>query len=104
MWWRSRREFSTTTSPRGRQNDLTIRAIGGRARMVASRGQRRGKAIWVIKGDRVVIENIEFTGARVADRNGAGIRHEGGKLTVHNCLFERNESGLLTWNNENAEW
>jgi hypothetical protein len=85
------------------QNDLTIRAIGGRARMVAQRASAEGKAIWVIKGNRVVVENIEFAGARVPDRNGAGIRHEGGKLTVRNCLFERNEMGLLTWNNTMAE-
>jgi hypothetical protein len=39
----------------------------------------------------------------VPDRNGAGIRHEGGKLTVRNCLFERNEMGLLTWNSGTAE-
>ncbi len=61
------------------------------------------KAIWVIKGDNVVIENFEFSGAKVADHNGAGIRHEGGSLTVRNCLFERNEMGLLTWNNQSAE-
>ena len=85
------------------QSDLTIRAIGGRARMISRRASAEGKAIWVIKGNRVLIENIEFIGARVPDRNGAGIRHEGGTLTVRNCLFERNEMGLLTWNSETAE-
>ena len=85
------------------QDDLTIRAIGGRARMVSRGASAEGKAIWVIKGNRVVIENIEFAGMRVADRNGAGIRFEGGKLTVRNCLFERNQMGLLTWNSEQAE-
>jgi len=85
------------------QDDLTIRAIGGRARMISGTANAEGKAIWVIKGNRVVIENIEFSGARVPDRNGAGIRHEGGKLTVRNCLFEHNEMGLLTWNSETAE-
>ena len=85
------------------QDDLTIRAIGGRARLIAGDASAEGKAIWVIKGDRVVIENIEFSGARVPDHNGAGIRHEGGKLTVSNCLFERNEMGLLTSNNEASE-
>jgi hypothetical protein len=85
------------------QNDLTIRAIGGRARMDSRGASAEGKAIWVIKGNRVVVENIEFAGMRVPDRNGAGIRHEGGKLTVRNCLFEHNEMGLLTWNSETAE-
>src|SRR4029434_6633869 len=46
---------------------------------------------------------IEFSGARVPHRNGAGIRHEGGKLTARNCLFERNQMGLLTWNQHTAE-
>jgi hypothetical protein len=85
------------------QNDLTIRAIGGRARMTSTGVSADDKAIWVIKGNRVLIENVEFAGARVPDHNGAGIRHEGGKLTVRNCLFERNEMGLLTWNSEAAE-
>ncbi len=86
-----------------RQSDLTIRAIGGRARMISRGASAEGKAIWVILGNRVTIENIEFSGARVPDRNGAGIRHEGGTLTVRNCLFERNEMGLLTWNDAAAE-
>ena len=86
-----------------RQSDLTIRAVGGRARMITRGASAEGKAIWVILGNRVLIENIEFSGAQVPDRNGAGIRHEGGKLTVRNCLFERNEMGLLTWNHPAAE-
>jgi len=85
------------------QDNLTIRAVHGRARIVQLLESAEEKALWVIKGDRVVIENIEFAGARVPDRNGAGIRHEGGRLTVRNCLFERNEMGLLTWNDQSAE-
>ncbi len=85
------------------QDNLTIRAVGGRARIASHGASAEGKAIWVIKGTGVLIENIEFTGAHVRDRNGAGIRHEGGKLTVRNCLFERNEMGILTWNRETAE-
>ena len=84
------------------QSNLTIRAVGGRARIVQGDVSAEGKAIWVIKGDNVVVENFEFAGARVPGRNGAGIRHEGGKLTVRNCLFEGNEMGLLTWNDERA--
>jgi hypothetical protein len=71
--------------------------------MVQKGAGAEGKAIWVITGDHVVIENFEFSGARAPDHNGAGIRHEGGKLTVRNCLFEGNQMGLLTWNNERAE-
>lgn len=85
------------------QSNLVIRAVGGRARITQEKASAEGKAIWVIKGDEVVVENFEFAGARVANRNGAGIRHEGGKLTVRNCLFEKNQMGLLAWNDERAE-
>jgi hypothetical protein len=85
------------------QSNLTIRAVGGRAHLDAGGRSAEGKAIWVIKGSAVTIENVAFAGTRVASRNGAGIRHEGGKLTVRRCLFERNEMGLLTWNSPSSE-
>jgi hypothetical protein len=85
------------------QDNIAIRGVGGRARMAAGGASAEGKAIWVIKGTGVVVEAIEFSGARVPDHNGAGIRHEGGRLTVRNCLFERNEMGLLTSNLASSE-
>jgi Right handed beta helix region len=85
------------------QDDLTVRAVGGRVRIIAHGNDAESKAIWVIKGTRVVVEGIEFTGAGVTDLNGAGIRHEGGKLTVRNCVFDGNQMGLMTWNDNHAE-
>jgi hypothetical protein len=85
------------------QSDLTIRGVGGRARMVVTGKSAEDKAIWVIEGNNVVVENVEFAGAAVPHENGAGIRHEGGRLTIRNCLFEHNQMGLLTWNSETAE-
>ena len=86
------------------QDDLTLRAVGaGRARFHAGDALAEDKAILVIRGDRVRIEGLELTDARVPDRNGAGIRHERGRLTVRDCLFARNEMGLLTSNDEHAE-
>jgi hypothetical protein len=85
------------------QNNVTLRAVGGRARMDAHGAASEGKAIWVIKGSGVVVEGIDFTHARVPDRNGAGIRHEGGSLTVRNCRFLDNEDGILTSNNRMSE-
>ncbi len=41
------------------------------------------------------VENITFKGARSADHNGAGIRHDGEHLTVIGSLFEDNENGIL---------
>ena len=85
------------------QSDITIRSAGGAVRISSVARTAEGKAIFVIKGTDVVVEGIEFSGAAVPSRNGAGIRHEGGLLTVRDCLFERNEMGLLTWNSPSAE-
>ena len=79
-----------------RQNDLTLRGVGRRPHLRAGGMAAEGKAIWVIKGDRVVVENLEFSGARVLSHNGAGIRAEGVGLTIRNCRFHHNEMGLLT--------
>ena len=84
------------------QNRLVLRAVDGPVRIIAEGKSAEGKGIWVIKGDDVMVEGIEFTGARVSDRNGAGIRHEGGHLSVRNCRFIDNENGLLTSNERRA--
>lgn len=80
------------------QNDLTIRGIGSRPVLIADGKSAEGKAIFVLKGQRVRIENLEFRGARVRDRNGAGIRLENGPLSVSACAFVDNENGILTGN------
>ncbi len=85
------------------QNNLTIRAPAGRATIVQQGSAAEGKALWVIKGNNVVVENFAFSGASVVDHNGAGIRHEGGRLTIRGCLFEHNQMGVLTWNDPRAE-
>jgi len=79
-----------------RQNDLTLRGAGERPHLRAGGRAAEGKAIWVIKGDRVTVENVELSGARVPSRNGAAIRAEGTGLTIRNCRFHHNEMGLLT--------
>ena len=78
------------------QNNLTIRGVGGRARLVATGASADQKAIWVVRGGAIKVENIEFTGARVPDKNGAGIRLEKGRLVIRNCRFVDNENGILT--------
>ncbi|HEX2829530.1 MAG TPA: hypothetical protein VHP37_24510 [Burkholderiales bacterium] len=84
------------------QKHVTIRAVQGRARLVADGAAAEGKAIWVMRGGEFVVENIDFTGARVRERNGAGIRFESGRLMVRNCTFTDNENGILTAGDENA--
>ncbi len=82
------------------QQDLTIRGVGAMPKLIAMGAAAESKAIFVVRGDRIRIENLEFRGAKVRDRNGAGIRHEAGKLTVVGCRFLENENGILTANDE----
>jgi hypothetical protein len=84
-----------------RANKLTITGVGhGRAKLPAAGHDAGGKAIWVITGADTTVENIEFSGARVRDRNGAGIRPEGPNLTLRNCRFYDCENGILGGNGE----
>jgi hypothetical protein len=80
------------------RNNLVIRGAGSRPVMIADGESAEGKAIWVVRGGRVRIENIEFRGARVPSGNGAGIRFELGELVVNRCAFFDNEMGILTAN------
>lgn len=82
------------------QARLTIRGINGVARLFAAGQSAEQKAIWVIRRGEFDISNVDFVGAKVADKNGAGIRFEGGHLRLRNCLFWGNEMGLLTSQDE----
>jgi hypothetical protein len=79
-----------------RADNLTIRGVGGRARLLAAGQNAEGKAIWVIKGRNAVVENIEFANAEVPAGNGAGIRAEGANLKVLDCYFHDNQEGILS--------
>jgi hypothetical protein len=78
-----------------RAANLTICGIGGRARLFADGKSAQGKALWVIAGANTVVEGIEFWNVTVPDQNGAGIRAEGGNLTVRNCGFFDSDEGIL---------
>lgn len=78
------------------QNELTLRAVGGRVRLLAEGAAAEGKAIWVVRGGRMRAEGFDFEGARVKDRNGAGIRLEKGQLKIVDCRFVDSENGILT--------
>ncbi|MBL8331607.1 MAG: hypothetical protein JNM08_00810 [Rubrivivax sp.] len=82
---------------------LTLRGHGGRAVLQADGAHAEGKAILVVRGGRVLIEDIEFRGARVPHGNGAGIRFERGQLTLRRCRFVDNEMGLLSADRADAE-
>ncbi|MGH8640150.1 MAG: right-handed parallel beta-helix repeat-containing protein [Burkholderiales bacterium] len=79
-----------------RQHRLKIRGVGGLAHLRANGAHVEGKAIWVIKGNDTTIDSMEFSGAKVSHRNGAGIRLEGAGLAVRHCYFHNNENSILT--------
>jgi hypothetical protein len=80
------------------QNNLTFKGVGGRPHIQSTREIDNEKGIWIINGDNVTLENLEFSGARVDDTNGAGIRAQGGKLTIRDCYFHDNQFGVLSDN------
>lgn len=83
---------------------LTLRGVGGKMPVVQGDGKvRDAHALWTVRGGAVTLENIEFRGARSSDGGGAGVRLEGGQLTVTRCEFYDNEHGLLATNVDNAE-
>ena len=47
----------------------------------------QGKALLVIDGNNDAVRNLTLERARVPDGNGAGIRAEGGNLTVSGVAF-----------------
>ena len=77
-------------------NNLHIIGVRGRPHLRAAGNNSGGKALWVIRGQNVIVENIEISGVTVADKNGAAIRHEGRNLTLRRVYFHHNENGLLT--------
>jgi len=81
---------------------LTIRGVGQRPVFRAEGKVAEGKAIIVMRGGELTVENIEFRGARGPDANGAGIRLEAGHLKVQRCGFFDNENGIVTGNEESA--
>ena len=85
------------------QKRLTVRGLGERPVFDADGKHAEGKAIWVVRGGNITIENIEFRGARVPDANGAALRFETGRLLVQGCRFVDNQNGLLTANFADAE-
>jgi hypothetical protein len=87
-----------------RKNNITVRAVGGRAHLRADGANESGKGIWVVQGNNFAVEGVEFSGASVSDQNGAGIRAETtGALTIRNCYFHDNEEGILGPDDSNAE-
>ncbi len=74
---------------------ITLRGVAKFAHMKGPENISNGKAIWVTAGNNITIENIEFSGAKVDDENGAGIRADGKNLNIRHCFFHDNQNGIL---------
>lgn len=75
------------------QNVLTIQGSG--PGVIITDKPCGGKALFVEGGEKIVIRNLTLQRARVPDGNGAGIRYEGGNLTVDHVSFVNNQDGIL---------
>ncbi|RVU47439.1 hypothetical protein [Rubrivivax rivuli] len=84
------------------QRRLTLRGTG---KVVVQGAGQPGehKALWTVRGGEVLIEGIEFRGARAKDGSGAGVLLDGGKLTLRKVQLFDNEYGLLAVNSPQAE-
>jgi hypothetical protein len=78
--------------------DITLQGIGGQVNMVSTGLIPNGKAIFITNGNDT-INNFSFSGAQVADSNGAGIRYQAGNLILNNDYFHDNQEGLLAASN-----
>jgi hypothetical protein len=77
-------------------SNITIRGVNGRPKIAAAGKNAMGKAIWVVVGSNVTIDNVEMYGAKVADKNGAALRLEGTNFTLRNSFLHDNENGILS--------
>lgn len=84
---------------------LTIRGLrGGEPARIQGQGPpMAAHALWTVKGGEVLLQDLEFRGARSADGGGAALRQEGGRLTLRRCRFFDNEHGLVAVNDPGAE-
>jgi Ca2+-binding RTX toxin-like protein len=73
---------------------ITLQGMGGMVKMVNLGFIPNEKGILVTNTD-VTIDNFEFAGAIVSSQNGAGIRYQGGHLTITNSYFHENQNGIL---------
>ena len=81
-------------------HSITLEAVGGMAVITATEPPPDRKAIITEggTGENVTISGFELTGAAVSagdGSNGAGIRYEGGNLTLNNDYIHDNQEGIL---------
>ncbi len=84
-------------------HNLIIRGVNGRPKIDAGGRNAMGKAIWVVVGNNITVENVEMFGAKVPDRNGAALRLEGTHFTLRRSFLHDNENGILSGANVNSD-
>jgi MYXO-CTERM domain-containing protein len=78
------------------RDGITVRGVNGRPKLVAPAVITNQKGIFVQTGADLTVDGLELTGARLpVDKNGAGIRSQGGNLTIRNCWIHDNDDGIL---------
>lgn len=89
-----------------RANDLIIRPKGWAELHKRVRFQDVAcaeQAIFLVYGNNIWIEGIEFANARVKWGNGAGVKFQGTHLFLQNAYFLNNEMGVLTGPNPDSK-
>jgi tetratricopeptide (TPR) repeat protein len=86
-----------------KQNGLLLRGVNGRPHLDSQGRTARDEGIWVFRGNDIVVENVEFSGAKAKHRNGSGIRFFGRNLTIRDSYFHHNEDGVLTWEADDSD-
>jgi hypothetical protein len=77
-----------------RANNLVIEGAGPEATVITDK-VCGGKGVFVTDGNKITVRNLTLGRARVGDYNGAGIRAEGGDLTVEHVRIINNQDGIL---------
>lgn len=77
---------------------LTLQAVGGTVNLVGTTqpANQKGLIEEGAPGLNVAISGFDISGAVVKDANGAGIRYEGGNLTLTNVNIHNNQNGILS--------
>jgi hypothetical protein len=73
---------------------VRVVGVGGMAHLVCTKPIPNDKGIFIVNTD-CILQNLEFSGAKGPSGNDAGIRWQGGNLTLENCYFHNNQDGLL---------
>lgn len=73
-------------------DDVTIEGMG---HVIFEKAAADNKGLFVLRGQRTTLKNIECRGIQVSDGNGACVRFEGKDLTLEHVYFHSSQTGLL---------